>query len=250
MGAKTGLLAYGAQDVASILRAGPAESGCEAAEALLRRIYPDWHVDPLDGADAAGDLDEAAYPPEDVAYAASFPGLEIVCDRNVMVDYPSRLPQRYLEAADARTVVLHAMHSVTDWLAFAVWTDGTLVRSLSVSPHGGIAEEIGERLPFEAPFWRGEHPVTPIPGWPNKGPYPLPFHPLALGEAALRALFGFVIEGRREPGDVDACAVPVHGFNLTNPAGPSLEERWAAHAALMAQMGTRRTVHATGRLMV
>jgi hypothetical protein len=242
VGAKTGLLAYAAQDVASILRAGPAEAGCESAEALLRRIYPDWLVEPLDGADTAGDLSEAAYPPEDVAYAASFPGLEIVCDRNVMVDYPSSLPQRYLEAAGVRTVVLHAMHSVTDWLASAVWTDGKLVRSLSVSPHRGIGEDIGERLPFEAPYWRGEHPVTPVPGWPSKGPYPLPFHPLALGEAALRALFGFVIEGRREPDDVDASAVPVHAFSLRDPAGPSLEERRSAYAALMARMGPRRSL--------
>lgn len=242
MGAKTGLLAYAAQDVMPMLRDCPAEAGRVPAEAVLRRIYPDWLVEPLDGANVAGDLSEAVYPPEDVAYAASFPGLEIVCDRNVMVDHPSRLPRRYIDAVVARYVVLHAMHSVTDWLAFAVWADGVLVRSLSVSPHGGILEDIGERLPFEAPYWGGDHPVTPIPGWPSKGPYPLPFHPLALGEAVLRELFGFVIEGRSEPGDVDACVVPVHAFSLTDPDGPSLEERRAARAALMAGMGPRRSL--------
>ena len=225
-----------------MLRDRPAGAGREPAEALLRRIYPDWLVEPLDGTDVAVDLSEAVYPPEDIAYAASFPGLEIVCDRNVMVDHPSRLPRRYLAAAEARTVVLHAMHSVTDWLAFAVWTDGALVRSLSVSPHHGILEDIGERLPFEASYWGGDHPVIPMPGSPSKGPYPLPFHPLALGEAALRALFEFVIEGRSEPGDVDACAIPVHAFSLTDPGAPSFEERRAARAALMARMGPRRSL--------
>jgi hypothetical protein len=242
VGAKTGLLAYAAQDIAQTLRAHPVELGGDCAEALLRRIYPDWRVDRLENAELIDDLWEAVYPPEDVAYATCFPTLEIVCDRNVMVDHPSRLPQRYLDAALGRTVVLHAMHSGTDWLAFAVWKDGVLVRSLSLSPHGGILEDIGERLPFEAPYWAGERPVTPVPGWPSKGPYPLPFHPLALGEAALRALFGFAIEGRREPGDVDASALPVHAFNLTDPDSPTLEERRAQRTALIARMGPPRSM--------
>ncbi|MGW3628080.1 DUF6928 family protein, partial [Streptomyces sp. NPDC000880] len=29
------------------------------------------------------------------------------------------------------------MHSVVDWLAFAVWEDGRLIRSLSLSPDDG-----------------------------------------------------------------------------------------------------------------
>ncbi|WP_435819766.1 DUF6928 family protein [Micromonospora taraxaci] len=32
----------------------------------------------------------------------------------------------------------------------------------------------------------------------SEDPYPLPFHPLGLGEQALRALFGFIIEGRQD----------------------------------------------------
>ncbi|WP_405605221.1 DUF6928 family protein [Streptomyces sp. NBC_01410] len=42
-----------------------------------------------------------------------------------------------------------------------------------------------------------------LPG-EDEEPYPLPFHPLDLGEEALRALCGFIQEGRPEPDDVDA----------------------------------------------
>ncbi|MGA4541716.1 DUF6928 family protein [Uniformispora flossi] len=65
---------------------------------------------------------------------------------------------------------------------------------------------------------------------------PLPFHPLDLGEEALRALFGFVVEGRRMPGDIDADHVPVHRIRLTDPDGPTPEQRQAVRDALMARM--------------
>ncbi|WP_372463349.1 DUF6928 family protein [Actinospica acidithermotolerans] len=145
-----------------------------------------------------------------------------------------------MEAANGRAVILHAMHSVVDWLAFAIWIDGDLVRSLSISPDGGIQENIGEPLSFEAPFWGGEHPVERTPGWPNQEPYPLSFHPLELGEEALRSLFGFVLEGFPDPEDVDASEVPAHGFRLLDPDGPTPEQRQAERDALIVQMGPPR----------
>ena len=36
---------------------------------------------------------------------------------------------------------MHGMHSVTDWLAFAIWEDGKPIRSLSLSPGNGIMGE-------------------------------------------------------------------------------------------------------------
>lgn len=84
-----------------------------------------------------------------------------------------------------------------------------LVRSLSLAPDYGIIENIGDPLPFELPYWRGEHPAGP-------DPYPLPFHPLQLGERALVGLFGFYAEGlldstAPEP-TVDAWEVELPGF--------------------------------------
>jgi hypothetical protein len=46
-------------------------------------------------------------------------------------------------------------------------------------------------------------------------PYPLPFHPLQLGEDALRGLFGFVLEGEPAADDVDIRAVRLLGYTIT-----------------------------------
>src|SRR5688572_19395604 len=95
-----------------------------------------------------------------------------------------------------------------DWLAFAVWEDSQLVRSMSLSPDNGIMENIGEPYSFELlPYWAGEHPVERTHGWPDQEPYALPFHPLDMGEDALRAFFGFIIERMPDPEDIDADAV-------------------------------------------
>ncbi len=99
---------------------------------------------------------------------------------------------------------LHAMHSVVDWFAYAQWTNGELVRSLSVSPDNGVIEEIGQRLPFEEPFWSGQQPATD-----DAEGYPLPFHPLELGEAALKELFGYQLEGFIEPGLLEPESIPL-----------------------------------------
>jgi hypothetical protein len=84
------------------------------------------------------------------------------------------------------------MHSVVDWFAYAQWIDGKLVRSLSLSPDSGVLENTGPKMLFEEPYWAGEHPVEVDEG---EAPYPLPFHPLELGEAALESLFGYHLEG-------------------------------------------------------
>lgn len=85
------------------------------------------------------------------------------------------------------------MHSVVDWFAYAIWNEGNLRRSLSLSPDSGVLEDIGVRLPFEDPYWAGVHPV--IESDQEDFIYPFVFHPLELGEAALLDLFGYQLEG-------------------------------------------------------
>ncbi|GGP87358.1 DUF6928 family protein [Streptomyces sindenensis] len=160
-------------------------------------------------------LGESTYPPERLTYVASFPGVDLVCDRRLMFDRPSELPADLLGAAAGRRVILHAIHSVSDWLAFAVWQEGRLRRSLSLSPDGGIVENIGDPSPFEMPYWAGDRPVEFDPAW-DEEPYALPFHPLELGNEALRALFGFLLKGRPSPEDVGPDEVPLLGFDLTD----------------------------------
>jgi hypothetical protein len=42
--------------------------------------------------------------------------------------------------------------------------------------------------------------------------YPFPFHPLELGEEALRALFGFVLEGAPGDDDFDPFELPLLAY--------------------------------------
>ncbi|MEU7977120.1 hypothetical protein AB0B63_01120 [Micromonospora sp. NPDC049081] len=124
--------------------------------------------------------------------------------------------------ADQLVVRVHGMHSTFDSLCFAVWENGELLRSLSISPAAGIGENIGEPYDFEMPYWAGEHPVEPML---SEDPYPLAFHPLDLGEQALRAFFGFTLEGRPDPDDIDPFDVPLHGFHVADPTGREQAER-------------------------
>ena len=154
----------------------------------------------------------AADRPDGQIYAGCFEGLTIVCTSEVALDRPSQLAPRFLAEGKGRTTYLHAMHSVVDWFAYGVWTpDGALVRSLSLWPDNGIIESIGDPLPFEAPYWAGEHP-------PDDGDeeyrYPLPFHPLELAESALRTLFGFNYEGFIHDDDVDLEAIVLAGYRV------------------------------------
>ncbi|MFJ8042430.1 DUF6928 family protein [Kitasatospora sp. NPDC096147] len=208
MGAKTALVVYADGDVPELLKAVGAPDPERTAE-LVRRLYPGQVVE------EAGEstLWVEARPPEGLVYAGCWPGVEVVCDRRVMVDRPtSELPPEVLAAgAGRRRMVLHAMHSVVDWLAFAVWEDGRLVRALSVSPDDGVIEDVGEPFAFELPYRAGERALEDDE---DDGPYPLPYHPLELAEDALRGLVGFVMEDWPKPGDLDAGQVRLLGFRV------------------------------------
>jgi hypothetical protein len=235
MGAKTALLAFAEGDIGPAL-AGATRPDRTEVESLVRRLFAGYDLI----AEEEGTLSHGVYPPDDVTYATALAGVDLVCDRRLVFDRPSELPAHLHQVAGGRRIVMHAMHSVVDWLAFAVWQDGVLVRSLSLSPDGGITENIGEPYEFERPYWAGEHAVEPIPGWPDEGPYPLPFHPLDLGEEALRALFGFVIEGYPHPDDVDAEAVAMLSFRVTDPSGRERAAREEAYARDRREMGPPR----------
>lgn len=189
MGAKTWMLAYADVDAREALRAAPALNR-EATTKLANELFPDGKLE------LAGDGTLADTCPSDhELVAGSFAGISIIAAREFGIDYPSRLPQRFIAAGGSRTVLLHAMHSSADWFAYAQWVDGKLIRSLSLSPDSGILEDIGARLAFEEPYWSGQHPAVEE----EDEEYPFPFHPLELGEAALAELFGYQLEGTLDP---------------------------------------------------
>ncbi|MCP2263163.1 DUF6928 family protein [Promicromonospora thailandica] len=209
MGAKTAMLVYADGDVAEGL-SGAAEFADEAGAAdLLGLLWPPARIRP-DG-EEPWDLGDALFPPQGRACALSTPEVDVLCDQALMLDRPSQLPAHLVAASVGRTLYLHAMHSAVDWFAFAVWRDGALVRSLSVSPEDGVLEDAGERLAFEEPFWAGDHPA------PAGADYPLPFHPLALGGQAASEFFGFDVQGADggpAAGRLDPWAVELFGFQI------------------------------------
>lgn len=190
MGAKTWMLVYSNGNPGEVLAAKPLLDR-EATAALAQKLFPAERLDPLEDGDLL-----YTNPPDGELRVGSFPGAAIVAAKEFAIDRPSELPPHFLDPSLGNTVHLHAMHSVVDWFAFAIWRDGVLQRSLSVSPDSGVIEDIGTRLPFELPYWDGRHPaIDPDDLEESEDPYPLPFHPLELGEAALLEFFGYQIEG-------------------------------------------------------
>ncbi len=214
MGAKTAMLVASDGAAAAALQDTAGGDPARAA-ALIRRLLPGYDIGP-DG-EEPWELADAVYPTDGTTCVLSVPGLDVVCDRRLALGHPSQMPEHIVAASAGRRLYLHAMHSVVDWLAFAVWEDGRLVRSLSLAPDDGILEDIGDRLPFELPYWAGAYPVAPDPSHEDEEPYPLPFHPLDLGERAMLEFFGFGVEGcmaEDAPEEtVDAWAVQLHGFH-------------------------------------
>jgi hypothetical protein len=213
MGWKTAILLACDGEPAQCLRT-LGELDPPATADLVAGAYPGWMAAPAEGRS----FRYAVYPPREIAYAGRFRSGDIICDQEFMLDYPSRLPPHLVALSAGRRVILHTMHSVVDFFAFGVWEDGTLIRSLSMAlggPRPGIMENIGRPLPFEEPYWAGEHAI-------GEG-YPLPFYPLDLAEpTAMRALFGFSLGEPPLPGEVDAKGIQLDGFRVpaSDPISP------------------------------
>jgi len=204
MGAKTWMLVLADSNAREALAAKPSLDR-EATLKLANTLFPDEKLEPI----GDGDLSFTC-PPDDELHIGCFPGLSVVAAKEFGIDYPSKLPQRFVDAGGAGVVTLHAMHSVVDWFAYAMWKNGKLVRSLSLSPDSGIMEDIGRRPPFEEPYWSGEHPA--VDGEEEKDTYPFPFHPLDLGEATLKESFGYQLEGFVDTSLLEPESIPLVRF--------------------------------------
>ena len=199
MGAKTWMLVYADGDAAEALKSGP-QLDRDRTLQFARDLFPKDKLEPI----GEGDLSNTC-PADDALHIGCFPGVAIVAAKEFGIDYPSKLPASFISAGGAGTVYLHAMHSVVDWFAYAKWVNRELVRALSLSPDSGILEDIGQRLPFEEPFWSGQHPAVED----DEDPYPFPFHPLELGEVVLKECFGYQLEGFGDPAPLDPESIPL-----------------------------------------
>jgi hypothetical protein len=210
MGFKTSLYAVGPGVPRLDLVAHP-EGGVEAASAAAHRWFAGLVGEPI----GTADLFEGGYPGDGVLYVATF-GPTTVFGGMVPSDHRDRLAAM---AADAGLMSWElTIHSVVDLCQFEVHdTDGAVVRALEIyadkAPAAVAADAVGEPLPFEVPYWAGEHPEV--------DDYPHAFHPLELGEAAMAWIFGSSGEGapddavQHELGDlVDPFDVPMHGFGV------------------------------------
>lgn len=207
MGAKTWMFVYSNGSAKAALGAARSLDRDASAE-LAQRLFPSEKLEPLPD----GTL-SFTNPHDDELVVGSWSGVSVIAAKEFAIDRPSQLPTAFLSQASSGTAYLHAMHSVVDWFAFAIWENGKLRRSLSLSPDDGIVEDIGDRLPFEKPFWGGQHPAVD----PNdeEDDYPFPFHPLELGEAALAEFFGYQLEGIVDPSLLDPEYVPLLRFKRT-----------------------------------
>jgi hypothetical protein len=200
MGAKTWMLVLAESNARQALAANP-QLDREATQKLANSLFPGEELELLGDGDLA-----YTCPPDDEIHIGCFPGVSVIAAQEFGIDYPSKLSQSFIAAGGKGTVTLHAMHSVADWFAYAIWIDGKLVRSLSLSPDSGILEDIGHRLPFEEPYWSGEHPAVDSE---EEDAYPFPFHPLELGEATLRDQFGYQLEGYLDSSLLEPDSIPL-----------------------------------------
>ncbi len=211
MGAKTNIVACVEGDAVEILRSNP-QLDREASAALAGRLFSGEILEPA----GEGTLLNTC-PDEDEVYVGCFPGLTIISASELTKTvFPSQLDAKFVDAATAGTVYLHLMESVSGSFAYAVWHNGKLERALGVTPEGPeVFEDIGMRLAFEAFYWeKSAHPAFE-PG--EGGDFPLQFQPLDLGEAALKALFGYQLEGEADETLLDPETIPLLHFKRRRP---------------------------------
>src|SRR5512143_3817961 len=117
MGAKTWMLVYADGDAREALSRRPTLDRDQTLK-LARKLFPHEKLAPL----GDGNLSFTC-PPDNELHIGCFPGVSVVAAKEFGIDYPSKLPQQFIAAGGNGVVTLHAMHSVVDWFAYAMWTN-------------------------------------------------------------------------------------------------------------------------------
>ncbi|MFF5214824.1 DUF6928 family protein [Micromonospora sp. NPDC000442] len=170
-------------------------------------------------------LDAALWPNPGTVAAGSAGSLDLVTWSGLSETHPSTLTPLVHSVDVNRSAYLVLMDSTVDWAAFACWSGGALLRSVSISFDDGVIEAVGEPLAFEHDFWGGPRRRVPQD-------YPFPFAISAIGNAALREFFGFVLEGKWDPQAPDPEEIPIHRFRLPGATKVEASMRMRAEAML------------------
>lgn len=210
MGAKAWFAAYYNHDPKDVL-AQRTELDREASISLAKKLFSDASLQKQEDG-SLGFLN----PDRHEVFVGVYGDLKIIAHEGFSGDFPSRTDGDWLIPELGSTTYVHATHSTVDWCAFALWQKGSLVRALSVSPDGGIQEDIGNKLSFEEPFWDGS--ISLDDEFEDDEPYPLPFHPLELSEAALLGMLGFQFEGHPDDWVCDPMDIPILRFKISKKA--------------------------------
>src|SRR5262245_8658835 len=118
MGAKTWMVAYSTGSIPAIIKARPSLNR-QASAALARKLFSSHSLRELDDGSLA-----FTNPPDDEIMVGCYPGVVFIAAAEFAIDLPSTLPLNFRNAELGETLYLHAMHSVVDWFAFAVWQSG------------------------------------------------------------------------------------------------------------------------------
>ena len=205
MAAKRSMLVYSDGNAKEILKSQP-ELDREASTDLARKLFPSKKFTPIED----GNL-RFTNPYKNQLYIGSFPGMTVVSTPAIAIDCPSRLPRSFLNPELGNTLYLFAMHRAAEWFAYAIWENGTLVRSLSISgEEGKLLEDIGPRQPFETLHWSEGHPLFENPEEENCSPFN--FHPLDLGDAAFKEYLGYRMEGYSDASPIDPAKISLVGL--------------------------------------
>lgn len=210
MGAKAWFAVYYNRHPKDIFRNVP-ELDREASASLAGKLLPGLTLkEKEDG--CLGALN----PGKREIFVGVYGDLKVVAHGDLSGDCPSRTGARWCDPELGENAYVHATHSVVDWCAFALWKKGDLVRALSVSADGGVHEDVGTRLPFEAPFWDGAHAID---DGDDEGEFrQLPFHPIELSDAALLEMLGFQFEGSPDDWACNPIHVPMMNFEISKRA--------------------------------
>lgn len=195
--------------------AGHRPGTAAAAQAALSLLFPGRIGAPL----PAADLLTAGFPEYGRVYAATFGPATVICGQDLveLVD----LAAAVAPLSNGRNVFRLQINSRIDSVALEILApDGNPVREVMLVGEEGVIFDIGPHLDFESRFWAGDSDAHGSFRGINGAE--MPFEANDFGEAALRSLFGFVIDADPERGDLDPGAIRLHGFVIAaDSADPS-----------------------------